>query len=118
MSSKATSRKRRARRTRAHIRKAGAVRLTVHRTPRHIYAQLITPEGDRTLAVASSLDADVRKAHKATGNVETATAVGKLIAERAKDAGIDTVAFDRSGYRYHGRIQALADAAREGGLKF
>lgn len=118
MSSKANTRLRRARRTRAHIRDIGAVRLTVHRTPRHIYAQLVTPGGDRTLAVASSLDADIRKAHKATGNAEAAAAVGHLIAERGKAAGIEAVAFDRGGYRYHGRVRALADAAREGGLKF
>ncbi|MDN5865153.1 MAG: 50S ribosomal protein L18 [Gammaproteobacteria bacterium] len=118
MASKVTSRTRRAQRTRARIRTLGAVRLTVHRTPRHIYAQLVSPEGDRTLAVASSLDAELRKDHKATGNVDTATAVGRLIAKRGKAAGVEAVAFDRSGYRYHGRVRALAEAAREGGLKF
>src|SRR5699024_5072620 len=98
MSSKANSRSRRARRTRAHIRTLGAVRLAVHRTPRHIYAQLITPEGDRTLATAASLDADVRKANKATGNIASASAAGPLMAERAKPAAIEAVACDRSGY--------------------
>ncbi len=118
MSAKDRSRTRRGRRTRARIRTAGAVHLTVHRTPRHIYAQLIAPAGDRTLAVASTLDADLRKSLKATGNVEAASAVGRLIAERARDAGIEAVAFDRSGYKYHGRVRALAEAAREAGLKF
>ncbi|MGH8161690.1 MAG: 50S ribosomal protein L18 [Gammaproteobacteria bacterium] len=118
MSQKDRSRVRRGRRARARIRTAGVVRLAVHRTPRHIYAQLIAPAGDRTLAVASTLDADLRKSLKATGNAEAATAVGRLIAERAKAAGIESVAFDRAGYKYHGRVRALAEAAREAGLKF
>ncbi|MGH8274041.1 MAG: 50S ribosomal protein L18 [Gammaproteobacteria bacterium] len=118
MMDKNRSRLRRATRTRARIRTAGAVRLAVHRTPRHIYAQLITPAGDRTLAVASTLEAEARKGLKSTGNIAAAEAVGRLIAERGKSAGIEAVAFDRGGYRYHGRIRALAEAAREAGLKF
>ncbi len=98
------------------MRTQGAVRLSVHRTPRHIYAQVIAPEGDRVLASASTLDADLRKG--ATGNVDAAAAVGKLVAERARAAGIEKVAFDRAGYKYHGRVKALADAARENGLDF
>jgi large subunit ribosomal protein L18 len=98
------------------MRTLGVNRLSVHRTPRHIYAQVIAPEGDRVLASASTLDADLRKG--ATGNVDAAAAVGKLVAERAKAAGIEKVAFDRAGYKYHGRVKALADAARENGLEF
>jgi large subunit ribosomal protein L18 len=98
------------------MRTLGVNRLSVHRTPRHIYAQVIAPEGDRVLASASTLDADLRKG--ATGNVDAAAAVGKLVAERAKAAGIEKVAFDRAGYKYHGRVKALADAAREHGLEF
>jgi large subunit ribosomal protein L18 len=98
------------------MRTAGDVRLTVNRTPRHIYAQIINGEGDRVLAQASTLDKDLRSG--ATGNIEAAAAVGKLVAERAKAAGVTEVAFDRSGYKYHGRVKALADAAREGGLEF
>ena len=88
----------------------------MNRTPRHIYAQIINGEGDRVLAQASTLDKDLRSG--ATGNMEAAAAVGKLVAERAKAAGVTEVAFDRSGYKYHGRVKALADAAREGGLEF
>lgn len=93
-----------------------ATRLTVFRTPRHIYAQIIAPQGDQVLASASTLDKDLRGDN--TGNVDAASKVGQLIAERAKAAGISAVAFDRSGYKYHGRVKALADAAREGGLEF
>ena len=88
----------------------------MNRTPRHIYAQIINGDGDRVLAQASTLDKDLRSG--ATGNMEAAAAVGKLVAERAKAAGVTEVAFDRSGYKYHGRVKALADAAREGGLEF
>ena len=116
MSAKNDSRLRRARRSRARMRTLGVNRLSVHRTPRHIYAQVIAPEGDKVLASASTLDADLRKG--ATGNIEAAAAVGKLVAERAKAAGIEQVAFDRAGYKYHGRVKALADAARESGLEF
>lgn len=93
-------------------------RLCVHRTPRHIYAQVIAPSGDAVLAAASTVEAGVRSGVKYTGNSEAAQAVGKLIAERARAAGVEQVAFDRSGFRYHGRVQALADAAREAGLQF
>lgn len=116
MSSKNESRLRRARRGRAKMRTQGVSRLSVHRTPRHIYAQVFTPSGDRVVASASTLDSQLRSA--ATGNKDAAAAVGKLVAERAKQAGIEKVAFDRSGYRYHGRVAALANAAREGGLEF
>jgi large subunit ribosomal protein L18 len=116
MSAKNESRLRRARRARARMRDLGVNRLCVHRTPRHIYAQVIAPAGDKVLASASTLDADLRGGR--TGNIDAAAAVGKLVAERAKAAGIEAVAFDRSGYKYHGRIKALADAARESGLNF
>ncbi len=115
---KVDSRQRRARRTRAKIRELGAHRLTVHRTPRHIYAQLIAPDGGTVVAAASTLAKDIRGALKNTGNAEAAAAVGKAIAEKSKAAGVKSVAFDRSGFRYHGRVKALADAAREAGLKF
>ena len=115
---KKESRLRRARRTRAKIRELGSYRLCVHRTPQHIYAQIIAPNGGETVATASTLDKAVRGKLKGTGNVEAAVAVGKAIAEKAKRAGIEKVAFDRSGFMYHGRIKALADAARENGLQF
>ncbi|MBN7794977.1 50S ribosomal protein L18 [Parahaliea mediterranea] len=116
MSAKNDSRLRRARRARARMRTQGVTRLSVHRTPRHIYAQVIAPAGDKVLASASTLDSSLRSG--STGNADAAAAVGKLVAERAKAAGIEKVAFDRSGYKYHGRIKALADAARENGLEF
>ena len=100
------------------IRELGANRLCVNRTPKHIYAQVISADGSKVLAAASTLDADVKSAIKNTGNVDAASAVGKAIAEKSKAAGIEAVAFDRSGFKYHGRIKALADAARESGLKF
>ena len=115
---KKQNRLRRARRGRAKIRELEANRLSVHRTPRHIYAQVIGAESNQILASASTLEVEVRKGIKNGGNVEAATIVGARIAEKAKAAGIDTVAFDRSGFRYHGRVKALADAAREAGLKF
>lgn len=115
---KKQTRLRRARRARAHIKTLGANRLCVHRTPRHIYAQIISPEGDRVLASASTLDGDVRKGVEKTGGAAAAEAVGKAVAERARAAGITRVAFDRSGFKYHGRVKALADAARESGLEF
>ena len=115
---KKSARLRRARRARAKIRERGAYRLTVHRTPRHTYAQIIGPGADRTLAAASTLEKGVLADLGNGGNVDAAKAVGKAIAERAKTAGIDEVAFDRAGFKYHGRVQALADAAREAGLKF
>jgi large subunit ribosomal protein L18 len=110
------SRLRRARRTRSKIRELGVPRLSVHRTSQHIYAQVIAPDGGTVLASASSVQADVRKDLKSTGNIEAAQAVGKAIADKAKTAGLEQVAFDRSGFRYHGRIKALAEAAREQGL--
>lgn len=116
MSAKNESRLRRARRARARMRGLGVNRLSVHRTPRHIYAQVIAPAGDRVLVSASTLDSDLRGGK--TGNIDAAAAVGKLVAERAREAGIEQVAFDRAGYKYHGRVKALADAARESGLKF
>lgn len=112
------NRLRRARKTRAKIAELKVTRLSVHRTNTHIYAQIIAQTGDKVLASASTVEADVRKIVKNGGNVEAAAAIGKLIAEKAKKAGITTVAFDRSGYKYHGRIKALADAARENGLSF
>ncbi len=118
MKSKKASRIRRAKSTRMKIRELGASRLCVHRTPRHIYAQIISANGEKVLASASTLDADVKSSIKNSGNVEAAQAVGKLIAEKSKAAGVESVAFDRSGFKYHGRIKALADAAREGGLEF
>ncbi|AQT61789.1 50S ribosomal protein L18 [Cellvibrio mixtus] len=116
MSDKKQTRLRRARRARAKIRELGVTRLTIHRSPRHIYAQLISGDGARVLASASTLDKELRSGK--TGNAEAAKAVGALIAERAKAAGVTQVAFDRSGFKYHGRVKALADAAREGGLEF
>ncbi len=98
------------------MRELNAVRLTVHRTSKHMYAQLIDPQGDRVLTQASTLDSTLRT--DPTGNVEAATKVGVLIAARATETGIKKVAFDRSGYKYHGRVKALAEAAREGGLEF
>jgi large subunit ribosomal protein L18 len=115
---KKTTRLRRPRRTRAKIRELGVARLCVHRTPRHIYAQIIAPSGGETLATASTLDKKLSKGLKGTGNVAAAQAVGKAIAELARKAGIERVAFDRSGFQYHGRVKALADAAREHGLQF
>src|SRR5690554_1251547 len=116
MNVKKESRLRRATRTRLKIRELDVHRLCVTRTPRHIYAQITTADGSQVLASASTLDKELREG--ATGNAEAATKVGKLIAERAKSAGISQVAFDRSGFKYHGRIKALADAARENGLEF
>jgi large subunit ribosomal protein L18 len=118
MSDKKEVRIRRAKRTRAKIEQLGAMRLSVYRTPRHIYAQIIAPDGGHVIASASTLVADVRKDLSATGNIAAAKAVGKAIAERAQAAGVTQVAFDRSGFRYHGRVKALADAAREAGLQF
>jgi large subunit ribosomal protein L18 len=118
MVDKNVSRLRRAQQTRLKIREIGAVRLTVHRSNSHIYAQLTSSAGDRVLASASSAEKDVRARLKNGGNRNAAEAVGARIAEKAKQAGIERVAFDRAGYRYHGRVKALAEAARAGGLKF
>ncbi|MDO9178073.1 MAG: 50S ribosomal protein L18 [Agitococcus sp.] len=116
MNEKKVARIRRSKSTRLKIRELGAVRLCVNRTPRHIYAQVISACGGQVLAQASTLDASLRDG--TTGNVDAAKKVGLLVAERAKAVGVTKVAFDRSGFQYHGRIQALADAAREGGLEF
>lgn len=116
MMDKKSARLRRARRARMKMRELGAVRLSIHRTPRHIYAQVIAPEGDKVLAAASTVEKELRAG--ATGNKDAAVKVGTLVAERAKAAGVAKVAFDRSGYKYHGRVKALADAAREAGLEF
>jgi large subunit ribosomal protein L18 len=109
---------RRARRARVKIKELGAVRLSVHRTPQHIYAQIFAAGTDTVLVAASTVQKDVRGELKSTGNIEAAKAVGRAIAERAKAKGITKVAFDRSGFMYHGRVKALADAAREAGLEF
>lgn len=118
MIDKNVARLRRARQTRLKIAELKVVRLSVHRTNLHIYAQVFTPDGAKVLAAASSLEPEVRKSVENGGNVKAAQVIGKLIAERAKKAGIEQVAFDRGGFRYHGRVKALADAAREAGLKF
>jgi large subunit ribosomal protein L18 len=118
MSAKNLARIRRARQTRLKIREVGSVRLTVHRTNTNIYAQITSSSGDKVLATASSLEKEVRGQLKHGGNRKAAEVVGQRIAAKAKEKGIDKVAFDRAGYRYHGRVKALADAARAGGLKF
>jgi large subunit ribosomal protein L18 len=118
MISKKANRARRAKRTRVKISELGAHRLCVHRTPRHIYAQVISPDGGKVIASASTVQKDIAADAKYTGNIEAASLVGKAIAEKSKSAGVTSVAFDRSGFRYHGRVKALADAAREGGLEF
>ena len=116
MSVKRIARLRRAKRARAKISELRVNRLSVYRSPRNIYAQVISASGDQILASASTVEKDLRGG--ATGNVDAASKIGALIAERAKAAGVEKVAFDRSGYAYHGRVKALADAARAGGLDF
>jgi large subunit ribosomal protein L18 len=118
MSAKNTARLRRARQTRLRIRENGAVRLTVHRTNGHIYAQLTSAAGDKVLAAASSLEKEMRGQIKHGSTRKAAEMVGQRIAAKAKEKGIEKVAFDRAGYKYHGRVKALAEAARAGGLKF
>ena len=118
MSGKKAQRLRRSVRTRAKIRELRVARLSVHRTPQHIYAQVFDSQGSKVLATASTVQEKVAKGLKGTGNVEAAKAVGTAIAEAAKAAGITKVAFDRAGFMYHGRVKALADAAREAGLEF
>lgn len=115
---KKTSRLNRSKRTRIKLRELGHVRLSVNRTPRHIYAQVISGDGSTVLASASTVEKDIKEKCKYTGNVESAVFVGEAIAHRCKEKGIETVAFDRSGFKYHGRVKALADSAREHGLKF
>jgi large subunit ribosomal protein L18 len=112
------ARVRRARKTRIRIAEQRATRLVFGRSKSHIYAQIVAPTGDKVLVSASTLEADVRKDLKNGGNKAAATMIGQRIAERAKAIGIESVAFDRAGFRFHGRVKALADAAREGGLKF
>jgi len=118
MQNKKQTRLRRAAKTRARIAEQKAVRLSVNRTNCHIYAQVISACGGKVLAAASTVEAEVKKDVSKGGNKAAASAIGKLIAERAKAAGVETVAFDRSGFQYHGRVKALAEAARENGLKF
>ena len=115
---KKIARLRRARKTRARIADLRMVRLCVFRTNSHIYAQIISAEGDKVLASASTVEAEVRGSLKSGGTTEAAAVVGKRIAERAKTIGVEKVAFDRSGFQYHGRVKALAEAARENGLSF
>jgi large subunit ribosomal protein L18 len=115
---KKIARLRRAKSTRSHIRQLGVPRLSVLRTGQHLYAQLFSSDGSKVLAAASTTQADVREGLKNGKNADAAAKVGRAIAEKALAAGYEKIAFDRSGYRYHGRIKALADAAREGGLKF
>jgi len=115
---KKSARLKRAAKARAIIKSLGVNRLTVHRTPRHIYAQITSADGSTVLASASTVQADIKAALSVTGNVDAAKLVGKLIAEKALSAGVSNVAFDRSGFKYHGRVKALADAAREAGLGF
>ncbi len=115
---KKASRLKRALRQRSKIKQLGINKLTVHRTSKHIYAQVISVDGTSTLASASTTQAEIKNSVKYTGNIEAAAAVGKVIAEKALEAGVTSVAFDRSGFKYHGRVKALADAAREAGLKF
>ena len=112
------ARLRRAKSTRSHIRDLGMARLTVLRSGQHIYAQVFTSDGSKVLASASTVQAEVKDGLKNGKNMDAAAKVGRLIAEKARAAGVEKVAFDRSGYRYHGRIKALAEAAREGGLQF
>ncbi|MEM9532071.1 MAG: 50S ribosomal protein L18 [Pseudomonadota bacterium] len=115
---KKQSRLRRARRARAKIRELGVPRLSVHRTGQHVYAQVIDPKSGNVIAAASTLQASVRDGLSSCKNVDAAKKVGAAIAEKAKAAGLESVAFDRAGFKYHGRVKALADAAREAGLKF
>jgi large subunit ribosomal protein L18 len=115
---KKETRIRRSKKTRSRIKILGMNRLSVHKTPRNIYAQIFSIDNTTVLTSASTLDKELKGKIKNGGNVEAATQIGKIIAERAKKAGITRVAFDRSGFKYHGRIKALADAARENGMEF
>jgi large subunit ribosomal protein L18 len=116
---KKAARLRRALRARAKMRELGAYRLCIFRSPRHIYAQVISPDGNQVVASASTVDKDYRETSAGhSGNTRAAAAIGKVIADRARAAGIERVSFDRSGFKYHGRVKALADAAREHGLQF
>ncbi|KEI35213.1 50S ribosomal protein L18 [Allofrancisella frigidaquae] len=115
---KKTARLNRSKRTRIKLRELGHTRLCVFRTPKHIYAQVISSDGSTVLAAASTVEKDIKAKCKYTGNVASAVIIGEEIANRCKEKGIEKVAFDRSGYKYHGRVKALADAAREHGLQF
>lgn len=115
---KKQTRLKRALKLRSKIKHIGASRLSIHKTPQHIYAQVISEDGTNTLASASTTQAEIKAALKNTGNIKAAAEVGRQIAQRAIAAGVTEVAFDRSGFKYHGRVKALADAAREAGLKF
>ena len=115
---KKDSRLRRSRRARAKIKELAVNRLTIHKTPKHIYAQVIAANGSEVIAAVSTVQNEIKSAIKYTGNCDAAVAVGKAIAEKAKQAGVTKVAFDRSGFKYHGRVKSLADAARENGLDF
>ena len=115
---KKQSRMKRALKLRSKIKKLSATRLSIHKTAQHIYAQVISADGTTTLASASTNQADIKSTLKNTGNISAAAEVGKFIAQKAIAAGVSEVAFDRSGFKYHGRVKALADAAREAGLKF
>lgn len=117
MIDKKTARLRRAKKARRKIRELAVHRLSVHRTPRHMYAQILAPNGKATVVAASTVESAIKSEVAGTGNVTAAGIVGKTVAQRARDKGIEKVAFDRSGFKYHGRIKALADAAREAGLK-
>ncbi|MEM9102722.1 MAG: 50S ribosomal protein L18 [Pseudomonadota bacterium] len=116
--SKKIARLKRAKRSRIKMRELGTTRLVVHRTSKHIYAQVVSADENRVVVSASTAENDVKSSAKYTGNIDSAKAVGQLVAKRAIEAGVTEVAFDRSGFKYHGRIKALADAAREGGLQF
>lgn len=115
---KKNSRLRRAAKSRAKLKELEVYRLSVHRTPRHIYAQVLAHDSSKVIASASTLDSEVKAGLNGTSNIAAAVAVGKAVAERAAGAGVTNVAFDRSGFKYHGRVKALADAARENGLQF
>jgi large subunit ribosomal protein L18 len=115
---KKNSRLRRATKSRAKLKELEVYRLSVHRTPRHIYAQVLAFDSSKVIASASTLDAELKASLNGTSNIAAAVAVGKAVAERAVSAGVTSVAFDRSGFKYHGRVKALADAARENGLQF
>ena len=118
MHTKQATRVRRSKKSRLHIRNLGAHRLTVHRTSQHIYAQIIAPDQALTIVAASTVEKELAEGLKSTSNAEAAKKVGVTLAQRAKEKGITKVAFDRSGFKFHGRVKALADAAREGGLEF
>ncbi len=118
MSSKKTARIRRGKRSRMKMRELGVDRLSIYRSSRHIYAQVISGENNQVIASASTVEKSMRDALSYTGNSDAAAAIGKLVAERAKKKGVESVAFDRSGFKYHGRVKALAEAAREAGLQF